>query len=245
MCRYCDTHGLPGAGQYMGETGVISKACQSISLGCQAQRHSATHSSWRFETATLCCTESLEDGAGTVRSRQCEAASCTWSNEAASSETGGRRGRSLTAYKKGALPVPKGGHNQRLLGALEQKKSSHGCTGRTQWQHHADPAGNGPDLTVQHGSGTAALRGLASMWAHVWTLYIAPTDSPHRLHTEHGSTVLTGPLLSQGPGIIHIVSSWGRNNCGARGWCCMQRGRLFSGLVQRGGNAVNTASLQA
>jgi hypothetical protein len=66
LCRCCDTGGLPGASQYMGETGVISKACQSISLGCQAQRHSATHSSWRFETATLRCTGSLGDGADTV-----------------------------------------------------------------------------------------------------------------------------------------------------------------------------------
>jgi hypothetical protein len=44
----------------------MSKACQSISLGCQAQRHSATHSSWRFETASRCCTEGLENGADTV-----------------------------------------------------------------------------------------------------------------------------------------------------------------------------------
>jgi hypothetical protein len=68
LCRCCDTGGFPGASQYMGETGVISKACQSNSLGCQAQRHSATNSSWRFETATLRCTESLES-ISSVRSR--------------------------------------------------------------------------------------------------------------------------------------------------------------------------------
>jgi hypothetical protein len=66
LCRCCDTYWFLGARQYMGETGVIFEACQSFSLGCQARKHSATHSSWRFETATLCCTESLEDGAGTV-----------------------------------------------------------------------------------------------------------------------------------------------------------------------------------
>lgn len=57
--------GRPGAGQYMGETGVIVEACQSISLACQARKHSATHSSWRFETATLGCTGSLGNGAAT------------------------------------------------------------------------------------------------------------------------------------------------------------------------------------
>jgi hypothetical protein len=50
----------------MAETGVMSQACQSISVGCQAPKHSATHSSWRFETATCCSTESLEDGADSI-----------------------------------------------------------------------------------------------------------------------------------------------------------------------------------
>jgi hypothetical protein len=66
LCRFCDTHLSPGASQYMGETGVISKACQPTSLGCQAPKHPATHSSWREETAFLCCTGSLGDGADTV-----------------------------------------------------------------------------------------------------------------------------------------------------------------------------------
>jgi hypothetical protein len=122
LCRCCDTHGPPGASQYMGETGVMSQACQSISVGCQAPKHPATHSSWRFETATLCCTESLEDGAGQYRSRQCEAASCTWSNGAAASETGGRRGRSVTGVQEGALCCSQGRPNHRLLGGFWSKR---------------------------------------------------------------------------------------------------------------------------
>jgi hypothetical protein len=50
----------------MGETGAIVKACQLISLGCQARKHSATHSSWRFETASCGGTGSLGDGESTV-----------------------------------------------------------------------------------------------------------------------------------------------------------------------------------
>lgn len=53
LCRCCDTHRLPGARQYMGETGGIFAACQWNSSCCQARKHSATHSEWRFETASL------------------------------------------------------------------------------------------------------------------------------------------------------------------------------------------------
>jgi hypothetical protein len=108
------------------------------------------------------------------------------------------------------------------------------------------PAGNGPHLTVQHGSGTAALRGLAAgvaLWAHVWTLYIAPTDSPSssymaRSDHPHGTLLITGARYN-----AHCQQLGPEQLRSKR--LVLQSRRLFSGLVQRGGNAVNTASLQA
>jgi hypothetical protein len=67
----------------------------------------------------------------------------------------------VTAYKKGALPVPKGGHNQRLLGPSSKRKVA--MAARIELNGNiTHPAGNGPHLIVQHGSGTAARRGLAA-----------------------------------------------------------------------------------
>lgn len=138
----------------MGETGVIFEACQSTSLGCQEPKHSATHSSWRFETATLCCTESLEDGAGTVSISSVRSRLMHIEQWGCSSETGGSRGRSVTVLQEGSTSCPQGRTQSAPTGALEQKKSSHGCCPWAKAMPASpNPAGE-PPLRSYNGAGT-------------------------------------------------------------------------------------------
>lgn len=172
-------------------------------------------------------------GRAQYRSRQCEAASCTSSNGAAPSETGGRRGRSVTVLQEGSTSCSQGRTQSAPTGALEQKKSRHGCSGRGQWQHHASLACNTP--TSQYSGNLLPHRLLTSSFmVHVCPWYCPLTLFHHihiraRINREHGTSLITRAcrrkLSAAGTGTIAEQKA---------GVAC--RGEeVFSGAVQRRG----------
>jgi hypothetical protein len=123
LCRFCDTHLSPGASQYMGETGVISKACQPTSTRLPGTKAPCYTFVLAGENGlSLLHREPGRRGGTQYRSRQCEAASCTWSNGAAASETGGRRGRGVTGVQEGGPFCSQGRTISACWGSSSKRK---------------------------------------------------------------------------------------------------------------------------
>lgn len=127
LCRCCDTHLVPGARRYMREAEARSTGL-ARAIDYAARHESALQ---HIRPSGLKRPVSVAQGAWRTTksiSVNAQGASCTSSDGAAPSETGGRRA-SATAYKREGIPAPRARTHQRL-GVPRAKESSHGWHGR-------------------------------------------------------------------------------------------------------------------
>ncbi|KAF2856975.1 hypothetical protein T440DRAFT_14378 [Plenodomus tracheiphilus IPT5] len=130
LCRCCDTHRRPGARQYMAETRSDLRGVPvefQLLPGTKALCYTL---GWRYETASLCCTEDLGDGEEhRIDLLLLSAPPARRAMGLLQVKPEGAAGE-RTAYTKGGHSCSPGRrHNQRLAPS-KQKKSCHGCDGR-------------------------------------------------------------------------------------------------------------------
>lgn len=173
--------------------------CNTLAPGRLKRRLSVAPGAWETGRSTI---SNLVSARG---------ASCTSSDGAASSETGGRRGTSVTAYKREGIPALKGRHNQRLATSSKRKadmaarRLQRGTGNITQGIHAAGrwtrPSSGAvislrASSTSSHGHRRAKLAcQLTLLLYHTWSPSMTGPQS-HRtgLLTRLRSSILPAPL---------------------------------------------------